>query len=231
MRRKRTSAWRRGAILAWLSLGAVAAADLPEGFVYLHDVAPTIEADLKYCDADNFVGAPVDGYERPVCVVSRAAADALRAAQAELSQWGLTLIVFDAFRPQRAVDHFVRWAADPDDVKTKAAHYPDVPKDELFERGYIAAQSSHSRGSAVDLTLGYAREGGAVPLDMGAPFDFFGERSWTAYAEITPQQRANRMLLSTVLAKHGFKNYPKEWWHFNLRNEPFPDRYFDFPIR
>lgn len=205
------------------------AAELPEGFVYLDEVAPTVAQEVRYYGEDNFVGARVDGYLVPRIIAARQVAEGLKAVQAELKPFGLGLKVFDAYRPQRAVDHFVRWARDLDDTKTKAKYYPDVPKSRLFEQDYIALRSGHSRGAAVDLTivsLDYGAE-----LDMGSGFDFFGPISWPDTDAINAQQRANRLLLRRLMFEHGFAPYPKEWWHFSLKDEPFPDTYFDFPIQ
>jgi D-alanyl-D-alanine dipeptidase len=163
----------------------------------------------------------------------RSGAGYLAELQAELEPFGLGLLVFDAYRPQRAVDHFVRWARDLDDTRCKQAFYPDVPKSELFEQGYIASRSGHSRGSTVDLTIvPLARPGHdqGPALDMGGAFDLFSPLSWPTDASRTPQQRANRLLLRTLMIKHGFAPYSKEWWHFTLVDEPFPDTYFDFPL-
>jgi D-alanyl-D-alanine dipeptidase len=146
-----------------------------------------------------------------------------------LKPYGLGLKIFDAYRPQRAVNHFLRWAKDTKDTKTRAKYYPGIDKRDLFRQDYIAERFGHSRGSTVDVTLTSL----AAPhqaLDMGTPFDFFSVASWPDYPGLTAQQRANRLLLQTLMTKHGFKPYPKEWWHFTLGNEPYPDRYFDFPV-
>jgi D-alanyl-D-alanine dipeptidase len=208
---------------------AVAAHGLPEGFAELSEVAPGIRVELRYHGSDNFVGSPIDGYEKPRCLMTRPCAEALRKANAGLKPFGLGLKVFDAYRPQRAVDHFVRWANDTKDVRMKARYYPDVPKTELIAKGYIAPKSGHSRGSTVDVTI-VSLEGGEE-LDMGTAWDHFGAESWPDSTEVKSQQRANRLLLRTLMAKHGFLPLKEEWWHFTLRDEPFPDTYFDFPIR
>lgn len=210
------------------------AAGLPEGFVYLEKVAPSVAQEVRYYGEDNFVGARVDGYRAPRIIAARQVAEGLQAVQAVLEPFGLGLKVFDAYRPQRAVDHFVRWARDLDDTKTKAKYYPDVSKSRLFEQDYIALRSGHSRGAAVDLTIVSLRDGsgaGGSELDMGSSFDFFGPISWPDTHEINAQQRANRLLLRRLMLEHGFAPYPKEWWHFSLKDEPFPDTYFDFPIQ
>ncbi len=202
---------------------------LPDGFVYLDEAAPSVGVDLKYFSERNFVGSRVDGYEVDRCVATREAAEALGRVQGELSPLGLRLVVFDAYRPQRAVDHFVRWSRAEEDGATKAEYFPDYGRRELFDLGYIAARSGHSRGSTVDLTL--AAADGSGELDMGGAFDFFGERSGHGFRGATSQQRANRLLLRTLMEKHGFRAYSKEWWHYTLVDEPFPNTYFDFPIR
>ena len=203
---------------------------LPEGFVYLDEAIPEIVIDLKYTTGDNFVGQPIDGYEHGRAILSEPAAAALAEVQVALQPFGLGLMVFDAYRPQRAVDHFVRWGLDLDEQRTKPDFYPDVAKEDLFEEGYIAARSSHSRGSTVDLTIVYRDEAGAVhELDMGSDYDFFGPISWPDSPAVTAQQRANRALLHNAMIAHGFNHYPQEWWHFTLSDEPYPDSYFDFP--
>ena len=202
---------------------------LPEGFVYIKEVLPDIEVELRYADSNNFVGAPVDGYEEGKCVISLEAATALKNLQEELYDYNICLKVFDAYRPQTAVNHFVRWAKDLNDTINKQQFYPEVDKRNLFKDGYIASSSRHSSGSTVDITLVDGNTG--KELDMGSPWDFFGERSWVDYQEITDQQKANRQLLQTLMAKHGFRNYPKEWWHFTLRGEPYAGQYFDFEVK
>ena len=204
---------------------------LPEGFVYLDEAIPGIVIELKYTTDDNFVGQPIDGYEHGHAILSEPAAAALAEVQAALQPFGLGLKVFDAYRPQRAVDHFVRWAGDLEDQRTKPDFYPDVAKEDLFEEGYIAARSGHSRGSTVDLTVVYRDEAGTVhELDMGSGYDFFGPISWPDSPAVTARQRANRALLHNAMIAHGFNHYPQEWWHFTLSDEPYPDTYFDFPI-
>ncbi|GAB7081674.1 M15 family metallopeptidase [Megalodesulfovibrio paquesii] len=217
------------ALVLQLVLAAAAqAGTLPDGFVYLKDVSPAILQDLRYYGEDNFVGARVDGYNAPTVILTRQAAEALHRVQVQLQAFGLGLLVFDGYRPQRAVDHFQRWAKDLQDTKTKERYYPDVPKEELFKRGYIAARSSHSRGSTVDLTIISLEDG--QPLDMGSPFDFFGPISWPASMDVQAPQRAHRMLLQRLMVSQGFVPYDQEWWHFTLKGEPFPDTFFDFPV-
>ncbi|MFP4547273.1 MAG: M15 family metallopeptidase [Fidelibacterota bacterium] len=206
------------------------AGDLPDGFVILDDYVDEYKLDLRYITDHNFLGTPVDGYESEKCIITEPAAQALQKLSDELSQYGFGIKVFDTYRPQRAVDHFVRWAKDLGDTLTKSEFYPTVKKENLFEKGYIAAKSSHSRGSTVDLTIYSLKTG--EELDMGSHFDYFGRLSWVITPEdITPEQQAHRMLLQTLMAKYGFNNYAEEWWHFTLKNEPYPDTYFDFPVQ
>ena len=203
---------------------------MPNGFVYLDTVIPDVVLDMRYHTNDNFVGKRIDGYRKPRCIITKEAAQALRAVQDDLKRFSLGLKIFDAYRPQRAVDHFVRWAADLQDTKMKSKYYPDVKKSELFEKGYIFGKSGHSRGSTVDLTIVNLDGEQPIELDMGTGFDLFSTKSWPEDASMTPQQRANRMLLQLVMEKHGFKSYAKEWWHFTLQPEPYPDTYFDFQV-
>ena len=207
---------------------AVSAADLPPGFVDLARVAPTIALDLRYAGSHNFVGEPIEGYAKARAILSHPAAAALARVQEELAPFGLGLLVYDAYRPQRAVDHFVRWAANHEDLRMKAEFYPRVEKARLFELGYIAEKSGHSRGSTVDLTLISLADG--TPLEMGSPWDFFDPVSWPADATISASARAHRLLLRALMVRHGFRPYEKEWWHFTLENEPFPESYFDVPL-
>lgn len=203
----------------------------PDGFVNIREAVPDIEVELRYFTQSNFVGERIDGYEADVCYITAQAAAALDNVQAELKSFGLGLKIFDAYRPQQAVDHFVRWAEDLDDTKMKSRYYPGVDKKHLFRDGYIAAKSGHSRGSTVDLTVVSLVSGAAIELDMGTGWDFFGPKSWPASTDVTPQQRANRMLLQSLMVKHGFRPLAEEWWHFTLEEEPFPDTYFDFPVK
>ncbi len=203
--------------------------ELPKGFSYVKDFAPTIQQELRYCSHNNFLGVPVDGYEEPVLITSTKTAKALAKVQKELEKKGLSLKVFDAYRPQSAVNHFVRWARVPNDTLTKKDYYPGLNKRNLFKLGYIATKSGHSRGSSVDLTIVHV--GTDTELDMGSPYDFFGKISHPNYQNLTKQQKANRYLLRKVMIDNGFRPYKNEWWHFTLNNEPFPKTYFDFPIK
>ncbi|MBD0833045.1 M15 family metallopeptidase [Aestuariibaculum sediminum] len=204
-------------------------AQLPEGFVYVKQVVPDLDVDLRYYSNNNFIGKPVKGYETDKLILTVEAANALKKIQKELQDMNLCLLVFDGYRPQQAVNHFIDWAKDLNDTVNKHAFYPNVDKRNLFKEEYIATRSGHSKGSTVDLTIIDGNTG--EPLDMGSSFDFFGEVSWVNYNNITEKQKANRMLLQQVMLKYGFRNYPKEWWHFTLRNEPFPKTYFDFPVQ
>jgi len=205
------------------------ASQLPEGFVYIKDIIPDIKIELRYYTEDNFVGDRIDGYLKPKCILSKQAALALKKVQTDLKVFGLGLKVYDAYRPQRAVDHFVRWAKDLNNKKMKAKYYPDVFKKNLFKESYIAAKSSHTRGSTVDVTI--ITLDSRKELDMGSGFDFFSPKSWPNNTSMTASQRAHRMLLQVLMNNHGFEGYEQEWWHFTLRNEPFPDKYFNFPIQ
>jgi D-alanyl-D-alanine dipeptidase len=191
-------------------------------------VVPGLVTDMRYAGSHNFVGRPIDGYRAPRCLLTQSAANALAEVARDVATLGLVIKVFDCYRPARAVADFVRWARDPRAQAAKAEFYPDVDKRTLFRDGYIASHSGHSRGSTVDLTL--ARADGAE-LDMGTPFDFFSPRSWTAASSVTAEQHANRMRLTAAMLRRGFRGYPREWWHFTLRNEPFPDTYFDVPVQ
>lgn len=202
--------------------------DLPEGFVYVNEFIPNAVIELRYSTDHNFIGKPIDGYNSQKCILSKKAASALKEVQMELAEYGFGIKIFDSYRPQRAVDHFVRWAKVLDDTLTKSEFYPTVDKKNLFKKGFIASKSSHSRGSTVDLTIINLKD--KTKLDMGSNFDYFGKLSWIVSADITNTQQAHRALLQIVMKKYGFKNYSKEWWHFTFRNEPFPETYFDFPV-
>ena len=205
------------------------ASELPEGFVYLKDVIPDINIELRYYTEDNFIGERIDGYSQSKCILSKQAALALKKVQTELKVFGLGLKVYDAYRPQRSVDHFVRWAKDLKNKKMKVEYYPTVLKEDLFKEGYIAAKSSHTRGSTVDVTI--ITLDSKKELDMGSGFDFFSPKSRPSYSNMTASQRGHRMLLQVLMNNYGFERYEQEWWHFTLRNEPFLDKYFNFPIQ
>jgi len=226
--------------------------NIPEGFVEIREVIPEVILDLRYLTNHNFLGVPVDGYKAEKCYITKPAADSLLKVQTELRRFNLSLKIYDAYRPQQAVDHFVRWANDLSDTLTKKEFYPTIDKSRLFVDGYIAEKSGHSRGSTIDLTIV------PIPLpyqpdfeidnqcecfksveqrfkdnsvDMGTGFDCFDSLSHTENSELTSQQRVNRLLLKSIMDKYGFKNLAEEWWHFTLRNEPFPKTYFDFEIK
>lgn len=203
-------------------------AQLPKGFVYVKDVIPSIQLELRYCTDYNFVGEPIYGYHNAVGIVTTETAEALKAVQEELKTKNLSLKIYDAYRPQEAVNHFIKWAKNINDTLMKPHFYPDVDKRYLFRDGYIASKSRHSSGSTVDLTIVNVETG--KKLDMGSPFDFFGEPSWVSYSNLTESQKQNRIQLQRIMQKHGFRSYSKEWWHFTLRNEPFKNQYFNFPV-
>ena len=197
-------------------------------FVLLTDAVPDVLLDIRYFSTFNFVGSRIDGYEQPVALLTREAAEALRLVSCDRAAKGFRLKIYDAYRPQAAVSHFMRWAANPEDQRMKAYFYPDLEKAALIPGGYIAERSGHSRGSTVDLTLFSAAEGREA--DMGGPFDFFGELSHPDYRGVTPKQYASRMLLREAMTARGFQPLAEEWWHFTLAGEPFPDTYFTFPV-
>jgi D-alanyl-D-alanine dipeptidase len=232
-RRKRISTLfviRYGLVVALAALGAPSAIaqERPSSFVDAAATVPGLIVEMRYAGSHNFTGGPVDGYLAPHCLLTREAAAALAGVARDLAPRGLVVKVFDCYRPVRAVMNFVRWARDIGDQKAKAEFYPDVDKRTLFRDGYIASHSGHSRGSTMDLTLAKAD---GDELDMGTHFDFFSPKSWTADPTITPAQHANRMLLAAAMRARGFRGYDKEWWHFTLRGEPFPQTYFDFPVQ
>ncbi len=221
------------------------------GFTLLADVAPSIQQDIRYATANNFLGRPVNGYFINACVITEAAAMALERVQQQAVNLGYSLKVYDCYRPQHAVDDFVRWAADEDDNLMQSRFFPALNKDELFPQGYIAERSGHSRGSTVDLTLvpldtqqpaasplggGYDCRGSVMQrypdnsIDMGTGYDCFDEKSHTDNPDVTATVRANRDLLRDLMEQSGFENYSQEWWHFTLNNEPFSDQYFNFAL-
>ena len=229
-----------------LATSPLSAANIPKDFVYLRDVDPSIEQDMRYAGADNFTAEPVPGYDAAECVLVREVAEALKAAQATLKPMGLSLKVYDCYRPAQAVAAFVAWARKPVSPQAKLAYYPELPKSDLFP-DYIATKSGHSRGATVDLTLvklgsspetdratdsvACNAEPSGNDLDMGVGFDCFDPKANTDAPNLAPGQRRNRELLLEVMSRHGFKNYPKEIWHYTFQPEPYPDTYFDFPIR
>ena len=209
--------------------GDVILSDDPSDFVLLSEAVPDAILEIRYYSTYNFVGDRIDGYEEPLAMLTEEAAAALRDVSDELKGMGYRLKIFDAYRPQMAVTHFMNWALDTEDTRMKDYFYPELEKDVLFPQGYIAEHSGHSRGSTVDLTLFDMTT--EKEVDMGGTFDYFGELSHPDYTGITEEQYANRMLLREVMLKHGFKPLVEEWWHFTLACEPYPDRYFAFPVR
>ncbi len=203
---------------------------LPEGFVYLNEVIPSIEVELRYAGNHNFIGKPIPGYIKQKPIITKQAAEALKKVQIELNKQNLGLKIYDAYRPQQSVDFFVDWAKNINDTLKKLEFYPNVKKELLFKEQYIAARSGHTRGSTVDLTIidFYSEE--KKELDMGSPYDFFGQQSWVTYENLTSNQLENRKLLQGVMKKYNFRNYEQEWWHFTLKDEPFPETYFNFTI-
>ena len=200
----------------------------PAAFVDAGTVVPGLIPEMRYATAHNFTGRPIDGYEARHCLLTKEAASALAAVARDLAPQGLLIKAFDCYRPTRAVENFIRWARDFNDQVARAEFYPNVDKRTLFRDGYIASRSGHSRGSTIDLTLAHAdgRE-----LDMGTPFDFFSPKSSILDGSIDLKAIANRGELSAAMRHHGFRSYQKEWWHFTLSHEPFPNTYFDFPVQ
>ncbi len=233
-------------------INSYCADNMPESFVDIKDVIPDIQVDIRYFTPHNFVGEIVNGYKTAKCIITREAAEALASVQKDLSIFSLELKIYDCYRPQRAVNHFVKWATEIDNTKTKEEFYPTIDKKNLFQDGYIDSKSGHSRGSTVDLTiipippqqqhnyvpgqklyecyLPAGQRFGDNSIDMGTGFDCFHELSHTQNRNVGLQQRINRLLLKVLMEKQGFRNFEKEWWHYTLNNEPYPDTYFDFTI-
>ena len=199
------------------------------GFVSIGEEIPDVLLEIRYYSTFNFIGERIDGYEAPIALLTREAAARLREVSDELRVEGYRLRIYDAYRPQMAVDHFMRWAKDAADTRMKAYFYPELNKASLIPGGYIAEHSGHSRGSTVDLTLFDMQT--QKDLDMGGPFDYFGELSHPDYNGVTAQQYTNRMRLRSAMQRHGFRPLSSEWWHFTLENEPYPDTFFTFPVR
>ena len=248
MKRKSVNKWKKylavmwaGALLAGMGTVCSAQEQISEAeepeiiesadssdFVLLSDVVPDAILEIRYYSTYNFVGDRIDGYEQPVALLTREAAEALKEVSDDLMEQGYRLKIYDAYRPQMAVENFMEWALDLEDARMKEYFYPDLDKSVLFEQGYIAEHSGHSRGSTVDLTLfDMATE---KEVDMGGTFDFFGELSHPDYTDITQEQYDNRMILREAMMEHGFRPLPEEWWHFTLDDEPFTDTYFTFPV-
>jgi len=202
--------------------------NLEDGFVYLNDTDDSIIVDLKYYSTENFTGQFVEGYLSNTAILTKESALALSNAQDDFNKLGYSLILYDAYRPQRSVDFFVQWSKNPYDTINKRIYYPDTKKSELFELGYIASKSGHSRGSTVDVSL--VEISTNKVLDMGTIFDYFGIESHTFFNDISEKQKSNRLILYEIMSNNGFKNYSKEWWHFTLKNEPY-QKYFDFLVK
>lgn len=200
----------------------------PAEFVLVSKQIPSLKIELRYYSTNNFIGDTIDGYRANKLFLTQKATDQLKKVQDHLNKQGYGLKVFDGYRPQLAVDHFVRWARDFNDTLQKADYYPEVLKQHLFKEGYIASKSGHSRGSTVDLTI--INLSSNEELDMGSPFDFFGPISGLDNQNLSDEQKANRTLLKETMNRFGFRSYNKEWWHFTVRDEPFTDQYFNFPI-
>lgn len=208
--------------------GAAQTPTRPHNFVDASQIVPGLVLEMRYAGSNNFVGRPIDGYQATVCLLTRQAATALASAQADLARFGLGLKVFDCYRPARAVANFAAWARDLNDQAHKAEYYPNVDKSQLFTLGYIAERSGHSRGSTVDLTVIDLTT--HAEIDMGSRFDLFDTRSWPTDQTVTAAQRANRLMLQSVMRAHGFNPLREEWWHFTLAREPYPRTYFDFVV-
>ena len=239
-------------LTACINHGLNGTRQMPDQFVSVTDLDPTIQLDIRYYTANNFTGRKINGYNSAKCILSIEAAKALVKTQKDAISRGYSIKVYDCYRPQRAVTDFVEWAKDMEDTKMQHRFYPAVPKNELFSRGYIAEKSGHSRGSTMDLTLVplNTRQPENVPanthydcrlqkpgrypdnsIDMGTGFDCFDGLAHTDNLDINETARQNRYLLRSIMENAGFVNYDKEWWHYTLRDEPFPDTYFDFPVR
>lgn len=201
----------------------------PSGFVLVSDIIPDAILDIRYYSTFNFIGERVDGYEEPVALLTKEAAYALKAASDKAISMGFRLKIFDCYRPQSAVDHFVRWADEHREIAMKNYFYPEVKKGNLFDEGFVAKKSGHSRGSTVDLTL-FDMETQS-DIDVGGTFDYFGKLSWAEQKDdISSEQMNNRKMLRDLMISCGFKPLAEEWWHFTLENEPYPDTYFTFPV-
>ena len=239
--RKKTEAPEMGATETAVAEEDVIESNDTSAFVTLSDVVPDVILEIRYFGTYNFVGTRIDGYEEPTALMTREAADSLKAVSDDVLEMGYRLKIYDAYRPQQAVDHFVRWSKDTKDTKMKEYFYPDLTKDVLFPLQYICERSGHTRGSTVDLTLFDMQT--KKEVDMGGTFDWFGPESHPDFggnpetgvyqpnAKLTAEQFTNRMILRQAMLRHGFKPMPTEWWHFTLKNEPYPNTYFDFPVK
>lgn len=224
---------------------------LPDGFVYLSDIDPTIIQSVRYATNENFIGRPIDGYEAPIIILTKEAANRLNEVQQIIRKDGYSLVVYDGYRPQRAVNHFMRWSTDIGDQLNKRLFYPRVNKKDVFDLGYVAERSGHSRGSTVDLTLiplgknvhpvvvkpRTMADDSMLPflddgtLDFGSSFDLFDEASHFDSILVNPEHQLRRKYLKDTMEHMGFKSYPQEWWHFTLAKEPYSETYFDFPVK
>ena len=215
--------------LLFLFLNSCSTSNVPLGFSKIESVDPPILLDIRYSGSDNFLGRSVKGYENPKNILTNETIEALKIIQKALEKNGLGLKLYDGYRPQKSVNDFIEWSKIISDTLTKQKYYPDEKKDSLFFKGYVAEKSGHSRGSTVDVTLIYTDSiNYGKELDMGSIWDFFGNKSWIDYDSITDLQKQNRNYLQTIMNENGFKSYSKEWWHFTLINEPYPNTYFDF---
>ncbi len=215
--------------LLFLLLVSCETSNIPKGFLKIENIDPPILLDIRYSGSDNFLGRTVIGYEKPKKILTNEAIEALTKIQKILSKKGLGLKLFDGYRPQKSVNNFVEWSKKASDTLTKKKYYPNEKKDSLFLKGYVAKKSGHSRGSTVDITLIYTDSiNFGKELDMGSGWDLFGNESWIDYDSITDLQKNNRNFLQTIMSQNGFKSYSREWWHFTLINEPYPNTYFDF---
>ena len=197
-------------------------------FVIIKDIIPNIITEMRYYSSFNFVGSRIDGYEEPVALLTKQATEKLKKANECFNEKGYLIKIYDSYRPQRAVDHFVRWRDDLKDEKMKKYFYPDLTKKEVFEKGYVSTRSGHSRGSTLDITLIHKENG--TDVDFGSCFDYFGDKAHYNYTEISPEQKKNRELLKKIMEENDFIALPEEWWHFTLKNEPYPNTYFNFPV-
>ena len=197
-------------------------------FVIINDIIPDIITELRYYSSFNFVGEHIDGYEEPVALLTKEAAEKLKKASDKLDSMEYRIKIWDSYRPQRAVDHFMRWGKNESDAKMKKYFYPDLTKKEVFEKGYVSTRSGHSRGSTLDITLIHKENG--TDVDFGSCFDYFGDKAHYNYTEISPEQKKNRELLKKIMEENDFIALPEEWWHFTLKNEPYPNTYFNFPV-
>ena len=215
-------------LLAFCFIWYTGNAQIPSAFKDVQKAIPGIQLDVRYFSTDNFVGKRIDGYKASKIYLTNETVEALKKIQKELQKDQMGLKLFDGYRPQKAVDHFVRWAQILNDTLTKKKYYPKVHKTELFKQGYIASKSGHTRGSTIDVTIIHLATG--EELDMGSSWDMFDPISWVENDKINSEQQKNRNFLQNLMLRNGFENYPQEWWHFTLKNEPFPGTYFDFNI-